>query len=133
MDIRLHKNATTTPARRAAIQASDKPVRELAREFGVSEDTIRRWRKRATTEDGSHTAHRLGAGGGGGRPAPDPVAVPGGHARRHPGVPQRERLALGGPSAAQAPRDFPDTPPRPSPGGRRSLSRPTIRATCMST
>ncbi|SFD82896.1 Transposase and inactivated derivatives, IS30 family [Thiohalospira halophila DSM 15071] len=59
MDIRLHKNATTTPARRAAIQASDKPVRELAREFGVSEDTIRRWRKRETTEDGSHTAHRL--------------------------------------------------------------------------
>ncbi|SFD09068.1 Winged helix-turn helix [Thiohalospira halophila DSM 15071] len=59
MDIRLHKNATTTPAHRAAIQASDKPGRELAREFGVSEDTIRRWRKRATTEDGSHTAHRL--------------------------------------------------------------------------
>ena len=59
MEIRLHKNATTTPARRAAIQASDKPVRELAREFGVSEDTIRRWRERETTEDRSHTAHRL--------------------------------------------------------------------------
>ena len=59
MEVRLHKNATTTPARRAAIQASNKSVRELAREFGVSEDTIRRWRKRTSTEDRSHTAHRL--------------------------------------------------------------------------
>ncbi|WP_435106562.1 helix-turn-helix domain-containing protein, partial [Arhodomonas sp. AD133] len=48
MNIRLHKNATTTPARRAEIQRSDKPVRELAREFGVSEDTIRRWKRRET-------------------------------------------------------------------------------------
>ncbi len=59
MNIRLHKNATTTPARRAEIQRSDKPVRELAREFGVSEDTIRRWKRRETVSDGSHTAHRL--------------------------------------------------------------------------
>ena len=59
MEIRLHKNATTTPARRAAIQTSAKPVREVAREVGVSEDTIRRWRRRETTEDRSLTAHRL--------------------------------------------------------------------------
>ena len=59
MHIRLHKNATTTPARRAEIQRSDKPVRQLAQEFGVSEDTIRRWKRRKDTADGSHTAHRL--------------------------------------------------------------------------
>ena len=57
MDIRLHKNATTTPARRAAIQASNKPVRVLAQEFGVSEDAIRRWRNREGTADGSHTSN----------------------------------------------------------------------------
>jgi transposase InsO family protein len=59
MEVRLHKNATTTPARRAQIQASDKPVREIAQEFGISEDTVRRWRSRDTVEDGSHTRHRL--------------------------------------------------------------------------
>ena len=59
MNIRLHKNATTTPARRAYIQASDKPVRMLAEELGVSEDTVRRWKHRDSVEDRSHTAHRL--------------------------------------------------------------------------
>lgn len=59
MNIQLHKNATATPARRAAIQASGKPVRALAQEFGVSEDTIRRWKRRETVSDGSHMAQRL--------------------------------------------------------------------------
>ena len=43
MMVRLHKNATTTPATRRYIQSSNLPVRRLARELGVSEDTIRRW------------------------------------------------------------------------------------------
>ena len=59
MEVRLHKNATTTPARRQQIQASTKPVREIAREFGVSEDTVRRWRSRDNVSDRSHTRHRL--------------------------------------------------------------------------
>lgn len=59
MNIRLHKNATTTPARRAYIQSSPLSVAALAAELGVSEDTIRRWKKRDTVEDRSHTAHRL--------------------------------------------------------------------------
>lgn len=59
MNIRLHKNATTTPARRTYIQESDKPVAALSLELGVSEDTIRRWKGRDTVEDRSHTAHRL--------------------------------------------------------------------------
>ena len=39
MMIRLHKNATTTPAIRAYIQASPLSVAALANERGVSEDT----------------------------------------------------------------------------------------------
>ena len=51
MIVRLHKNATTTPATRRYIQSSNLPVRRLARELGVSEDTIRRWKKRTDVED----------------------------------------------------------------------------------
>lgn len=59
MNIRLHKNATTTPARRAEIQSSTLSVAALAAQHGVSEDTIRRWIKRDTVFDRSHTPHRL--------------------------------------------------------------------------
>ena len=59
MLITLHKNARTTPAIRAAIQAAEGSDYELARRFKVSRDTIRKWRKRDTVQDGSHTAHRL--------------------------------------------------------------------------
>ena len=59
MNIRLHKNATTTPVRRAYIQSSPLSVAALATELGVCEDTIRRWKGRTTVEDRSHTAHCL--------------------------------------------------------------------------
>lgn len=59
MNIRLHKNATTTPARRRYIQTSPWPAARLATEPRVSEDTIRRWRGRDSVEDRPHTAHRL--------------------------------------------------------------------------
>lgn len=59
MLIALHKNATTTPAIRAAIQKASGSDYELARQFNVSRDTIRKWRARDTVQDGSHTAHRL--------------------------------------------------------------------------
>lgn len=59
MNIRLHKNATTTPRVRALIQASDEPQTVLARRFGVSVETIARWKHRDSVEDRSHTAHRL--------------------------------------------------------------------------
>lgn len=39
MEIRLHKNARTTPATRAYIQSSTKTPAELAQELGVSEVT----------------------------------------------------------------------------------------------
>jgi transposase InsO family protein len=59
VNIRLHANATTTPKTRRYIQESTKPVAQLARELKVTEDTIRRWKKRETVSDGSHTPHHL--------------------------------------------------------------------------
>lgn len=59
MLIALHGNATTTPRQRAYIQTSDKSVAELARELGVNESTIRRWKARSDTADRSSRPHRL--------------------------------------------------------------------------
>jgi transposase InsO family protein len=59
MLIDLHKNATTTPAIRAAIQKASGSDYELAERFGVSRDTVRKWRKREGVLDASHTPHRL--------------------------------------------------------------------------
>lgn len=59
MNIRLHKNATTTPKTRAYIQRSGKSVRELAEELGISMSTVYHWRKRNDVYDGSHTRKNL--------------------------------------------------------------------------
>lgn len=59
MLIHLHKQATTTPKVRAAIQASDEVGTVLAARFGVTPQTIYKWRKRDRVEDRSHTPHRL--------------------------------------------------------------------------
>ena len=59
MMLSLSKNATTTPAIRARIAASDDPASVLAARYGVSLDTIYRWRGRTSFEDRSHTAHQL--------------------------------------------------------------------------
>ena len=59
MLIHLHKQATTTPKVRAAIQASRKPASVLAERFGTTEQTIYKWRHRDSVHDRSHTAHRL--------------------------------------------------------------------------
>jgi len=44
---------------RAAIQASDDAGTALAERFGVTAQTIYKWRKRDSVEDRSHTPHRL--------------------------------------------------------------------------
>lgn len=44
---------------RAAIQASAEPASVLAERFGVTEQTIYKWRKRDSVEGRSHTPHRL--------------------------------------------------------------------------
>ncbi len=59
MLIHLHKQATTTPKVRAAIQASDEPASTLAERFGTTEQTVYKWRHRDSVEDRSHTPHRL--------------------------------------------------------------------------
>lgn len=61
MDIKLHKQATTTPKIRADIQAAPASISdsELARQYGVSDATIRRWRYRDDVHDRSHTRHNL--------------------------------------------------------------------------
>jgi transposase-like protein len=59
MQLRLHANATTTPKMRAYIQSSTASAAALARELGVNQSTIRRWKSRTTTADRSHTPHKL--------------------------------------------------------------------------
>ena len=54
MKVLLHANATTTPRVRAAIQNSTASITNLARRFGISETTVRRWRGRQTQADYSH-------------------------------------------------------------------------------
>src|SRR5215213_6156950 len=46
----IHPNARTTPAVRAEIARSGAPTGALAKRFGVSAETIRKWRKRGPTE-----------------------------------------------------------------------------------
>src|SRR3954453_21330181 len=46
----IHPNARTTPAVRAEIARSSEPSGVLARRFGVSTETVRKWRKRGPTE-----------------------------------------------------------------------------------
>lgn len=59
MLISLHKQATTTPRIRAAIQASSEPAWLVAERYGISEQTVWKWRSRADVHDRSHTPHRL--------------------------------------------------------------------------
>ncbi len=59
MLITLHKNARTTPAIRREIAQSTQPLAVCARRLGISEMTVRKWRKRSDFNDRSHTPHRL--------------------------------------------------------------------------
>ena len=60
MKVNLHANARTTPAVRSYIQNSPLSVAVLAKELGVSETTIRRWKVRNEVNDRSHVRHNLG-------------------------------------------------------------------------
>jgi transposase-like protein len=57
----IHPNARTTPAVRAEIARSVETTGVLARRFGVSTETIRKWRKRgpADCQDRSARPHKL--------------------------------------------------------------------------
>ena len=57
----IHPNARTTPFVRGEIARSSEPTGVLARRFGVSTETIRKWRKRgpADCQDRSARPHKL--------------------------------------------------------------------------
>ena len=57
----IHPNARTTPAVRREIASSSEPTGVLARRFGVSTETIRKWRKRGpeACQDRSARPHKL--------------------------------------------------------------------------
>ena len=54
-----HRQATTTPRVRAAIQAGSEPAPLPAGRFGITGQTVCKWRTRDSVGDGSHTPHRL--------------------------------------------------------------------------
>src|SRR3954453_14026986 len=79
----IHPTARTPPAVRAEIARSSEPTGELAGRFGVSTETVRKWRKRGVADcrDRSSRPHKLpwkgseeerGGGGGPPRAAPFP-------------------------------------------------------------
>ena len=59
--LQIHPNARTTPVTRAEIARSGEPSGVLARRYGVSTETIRKWRKRGASDclDRSARPHRL--------------------------------------------------------------------------
>src|SRR3954447_15837025 len=59
--LQIHPNARTTPAVRAEIARSRESTGVLAQRFGVSTETIRKWRKRGPEDCLDHSArpHRL--------------------------------------------------------------------------
>ena len=57
--IHHHKQVTTTPKVRAAIQVSAEPASVLVERFGTTEQTVYKWRHRDSVHDRSHTPHRL--------------------------------------------------------------------------
>src|SRR6218665_2743132 len=59
MSMALRKNARTTPAVRAEIAASSQTAIVLAQRYGITEQTVYKWKKREVFGDRSHTAHRL--------------------------------------------------------------------------
>ena len=59
MELKLHANATTTPKTRAYIHRSAGTISEVARELGVSERTVTRWRSRDVFSDRSHRPHHI--------------------------------------------------------------------------
>jgi transposase InsO family protein len=59
MELKLHANATTTPRTRAYIQQSSAGAAAPARELGINETTVRRWKNRHDVADRAPTPHPL--------------------------------------------------------------------------
>jgi transposase InsO family protein len=54
--LQIHPNARTTPITRAEIARSQEPTGILARRYGVSTETVRKWRQRGTADCLDHSA-----------------------------------------------------------------------------
>jgi transposase-like protein len=52
----IHPQARTTPAVRLEIAHSHEPTGVLAKRFGVSTETIRKWRKRGANDCQDHSS-----------------------------------------------------------------------------
>lgn len=52
----IHPNARTTPAVRAALATSTEPTRVLAQRYGISTETVRKWRHRGAADCQDHSA-----------------------------------------------------------------------------
>src|SRR3954447_3276630 len=59
--LQIHPNARTTPVTRAEIAGSHERTGVLAQRYGVSTETIRKWRKRGVADCLDHSArpHQL--------------------------------------------------------------------------
>lgn len=57
MMVARHKNARTTPAVRREIAQGSEPASVLAARYGITEQTVYKWKKRRVFTDRSHTAH----------------------------------------------------------------------------
>jgi transposase InsO family protein len=54
--LQIHPNARTTPAVRAEIARSSEPSGVLAKRYGISAETVRKWRKRGPDDCRDHSA-----------------------------------------------------------------------------
>jgi IS30 family transposase len=61
MQVKLHKNARTTPAIRRELRESPLSINALAKKYNLSRVTVRKWRRRESVEDRSHRPHELHA------------------------------------------------------------------------
>lgn len=60
MQIKLHANATVTPAKRRYIHENrDRPTAELQRELGLTYKTVKRWKMREDGQDASSRPHTI--------------------------------------------------------------------------
>ena len=61
MDIRLHRNARTTPAIRAVIQQSPLSVSQLSKQLNLTVSTVYKWKKRGVgnVQDASSRPHNM--------------------------------------------------------------------------
>src|SRR6218665_3346740 len=55
----VHKSARPTPAVPPEIAASSQTASVLAQRYGITEQTVFKWKKREVFGDRCHTAHRL--------------------------------------------------------------------------